>query len=175
MLSYLVVAYPELRPEDLEKIQNFRSQHDELYFNVVDPHFTFVFPVTGISQEEFTREIKLRATNFKNIDFIIRGAKVHNDAFSDFFHVFLVPDEGNEQIIELHDKLYSGKLKEHLRTDLEYIPHIGVGNSKDKSVCTKLADGWNAKEFAISGVISKVTVVKYEENKITELEEIELK
>lgn len=35
--------------------------------------------------------------------------------------------EGNELVIRLHDDLYTGILAPHLREDLPYMPHIGLG------------------------------------------------
>lgn len=35
--------------------------------------------------------------------------------------------EGNDKIIKLHDELYTNILSEHLRKDIEFIPHIGIG------------------------------------------------
>ena len=142
---------------------------------MVEPHFTIVFPVHDIAQEEFTREVKDKSQNLLKFDFVIRCATINKDAFSDYFHAFLVPDEGYSQIVRVHDKLYSEKLKDNLRLDIDFVPHIGIGNSKDKFLCKKMVDKWNEKEFSIQGTISLLTVVKYENNTVTKIEEIELK
>ncbi len=44
-MALLVVAYPELSKSDYDRIQAFRQMHDPLYYDVVEPHFTIVFPV----------------------------------------------------------------------------------------------------------------------------------
>lgn len=108
-------------------------------------------------------------------DFIIRCATINKDAFSDYYHIFLVPDEGYSRIIKLHDKLYSDKLKNNLCLDLDFIPHIGIGNSIDKYTCKKMVDEWNEKDFSISGRITHLTIVNYKNSIVTELEDIELK
>jgi hypothetical protein len=41
--------------------------------------------------------------------------------------LFLLLREGNQKAIALHDELYTGILSPYLRTDIEYIPHIGIG------------------------------------------------
>ena len=46
-MAYLVLAYPELTSESFDRIQSYRKDNDELFFNVVNPHFTIVFPVCG--------------------------------------------------------------------------------------------------------------------------------
>ena len=174
-MAYLVLAYPELTSESFDRIQSYRKDNDELFFNVVNPHFTIVFPVFDISEEEFTKEVKDKSANSVKFDFIIRCATINKDAFSDYFHTFLVPDEGYSRIVKLHDKLYSDKLKENLRLDLDFVPHIGIGNSQDRYKCKKMVDEWNEKEFSISGRITHLTVVNYENNIVSKIEEIELK
>lgn len=161
--------------DDFDRIQSYRKDNDELFFKVVNPHFTFVFPVFDISEEEFTREVKDKSVNLAKFNFVIRCATINKDAFSECFHTFLVPDEGYSRIVKLHDKLYSGKLKDNLRLDLEFVPHIGIGNSKDKYSCKKMVDEWNMKEFSISGGITHLTVVNYEYDAVTKIEEIKLR
>ncbi len=174
-MAYLVLAYPELTTENFDKIQLYRKNNDELFFKVVNPHFTIVFPLNGILEEEFIREVKDKSADIAKFDFVIRCATINKDAFSDYYHTFLVPDEGYSKIVKLHDKLYNDKLKGNLRLDLDFVPHIGIGNSLDKNACKKMVDEWNEKEFSITGRISHLTLVNYENNLVTEIEKIELK
>ncbi|MCS6846165.1 MAG: hypothetical protein RMN52_00450 [Anaerolineae bacterium] len=46
-MSLLVLAYPELSNADRECIRAFRERYDPLYYPVVAPHFTLVFPTFG--------------------------------------------------------------------------------------------------------------------------------
>src|ERR1700722_7841237 len=41
--------------------------------------------------------------------------------------LFLTPEEGRNEVIKLHDALYSGILAQYLRTDIEFIPHVSLG------------------------------------------------
>ena len=86
----------------------------------------------------------------------------------------MVPDEGYSNIVKLHDKLYSDKLQNNLRLYLDFVPHIGIGNSRDIYLCKKMVDEWNKKDFSISGKITHLTVVNYEDDTVTEIEEIEI-
>lgn len=172
--AYLLIAYPELANDDFDKIQNYRKHKDELYFSVVKPHFTIVFPVFDIKEDEFIKEVKTQTSNLNGFDFTIRCATISKDTFSEYFHAFLVPDEGFSSIIKIHDKLYSDRLKDNLRLDIDFVPHIGIGNSTNKLLCKKMVDDWNKEEFEIAGTIKQLTVVKYENNTITEIENIEL-
>jgi hypothetical protein len=143
-------------------------------FDVVRPHFTFVFPVAGISSADFTTEIKKQLGQAEPISFCLRCATINKDDFSEYYHAFLVPDEGFSQIVKLHDKLYSDKLFLHQRLDIDFIPHIGIGNSTDELACKKMVDEWNSKPFLISGTICTFNIVQYENDKVTTIEKIKL-
>jgi hypothetical protein len=175
-MAFLVLAYPVLALVDFERIQNFRRDNDELFVKVVEPHFTIVFPVSNLSQEELVREVKDKTKNVTKFRFVIRCSTINKDSFREYYHAFLVPDEGYSKIVKLHDKLYSEKLKNELRLDIDFIPHIGIGNSKDKHLCKKMVDQWNDEDFSLSGEISHLTVVKLQQNTntILKVDEIEL-
>lgn len=172
-MGYLVIAYPQLAPDDFNKIQVYRKQHD-LLFSVVDPHFTIVFPVLDLSSEDFISEIKDNAKNIARFEFAIRCATINKDAFNKLFHVFLVPDEGYSRVVRLHDTLYSANLKKYLRLDLDYIPHITIGNCRDKHQCKRMVDEWNKEDFLIRGAITALTIVQYENGIVTRLRSIDL-
>lgn len=174
-MAYLVVAYPQLSSVDFEKIQSCRKDFDERYFSVINPHFTLVFPVHDFSEIDFVKEIKEQSKEISKFDFVIRCATVNKDAFSDYYHTFLVPDEGYSRIVKLHDTLYSNQLQRNLRLDIDFIPHIGIGNSNDKNSCKNLAAEWNKKEFAIAGTVNQLTILNYENGAIEKIDEVELK
>ncbi len=173
-MAYLVLAYPEISKSDFDLIQNFRKKNDELFYSVVNPHFTIVFPVFDQSEADFISEIKKQAKNLNKFDFVLRCATINKDAFNEYFHAFLVPDEGYSNIVKIHDKLYSGMLKDNLRLDLDFVPHIGIGNSVDKFICKKMVDEWNKDEFEIKGKVSSLKIVDYENNLVREIEEIKI-
>jgi hypothetical protein len=174
MMALLVLAYPQLASEDYNQIQRYRKDNDELFYHVVEPHFTIVFPAFDLPQTDFVEEIREKAQDVPKFDFTIRCATINKDSFSDYFHVFLVPDEGYSRIVRLHDQLYSGKLFDNLRLDIDFVPHIGIANAADKLRCKKMVDAWNAADFAISGTISTLTIVTYENDTVETIEEVQL-
>jgi hypothetical protein len=99
---------------------------------------------------------------------------IKKDELSEYYHCFLIPGKGNDNISKLHDLLYSEKLKQYLRTDIEYLPHINIGNSKDKNSCEKMVSKWNAFDYCITGSISKLSVVSYNNSVVTLIKELEL-
>ena len=89
-----------------------------------------------------------------------------------YFHFFLIPGEGFYKIAELSDKLYSGILKSNLRLDLDYITHIGIGNSMNEYVCKKMVDDWSERNIEISGTINSIDVVGFDYNFVSPIEKI---
>jgi hypothetical protein len=165
-MSLFVLGYPTITESDFHWIQSFRSDHDERYFKVVDPHFTIVFPVSTIERNTFINHVKEGVSNFTNIDFTLRCSLVVKDSFSDFTDIFLVPDEGFSRIVKLHDTLYTGILAVELRLDIPFIPHMGIGSAIDPAACKLLADQLNAQSFCISGRLEKIDIVNYENRKV---------
>lgn len=173
-MALLVLAYPQLSIVDHQRIQDYRRLHDELYYTVVDPHFTFVFPVDNMDVDSFIRDVESKFLGEHEIHFVLRCAVVNKDAFLDYYHTFLVPEEGFSKIVRLHDKLYSGLLQPHLRLDIDFIPHMGIANSKDSAQCKKMADEWNQGEFAIPGLIRQLNIVRFENNVVSHVRIIPL-
>lgn len=173
-MKILVIAYPDLSDNDLALIQDYRKANDPHFYKIVYPHFTLVFPVPDFSLPDFINEIKQQIAGTETIEFAIRCSTINKDDFNDTCHCFLVPDEGYSEIAKLHDKLYSGKLSGHLRLDLDFIPHITVGNSIDMAACKKMVDEWNENNFEIKGKITSVDIVKYENETVTTMEKITL-
>lgn len=170
---HLVVSYPELISSHMELIQSQRAQYDARY-SIIAPHFTLVFPVPDICPGVLIAEIRERLPGFTPFSFTIRCALVNQDAFSDLYHLFLVPDEGFSSYVKLHDALYNGSLFPNRRLDIDYIPHIVVANSKDKMQIKRLADEWNKQDLEIHGRMTTLDVLRFDGNSITTIEKFNL-
>ena len=173
-MSLCVLAYPVMSANDYARIQEFRSGNDELYYHVVEPHVSLVFPWPDWTPEPFVAEIKKQVRGFQPFDFCIRSAALDWDSFIDCYHAFLVPDEGHSQIIKLHDRLYADQLFPQRALTVDFIPHIGVGNSKDALRCIEMVESWNKDEFAIPGRISMLDIVNYEGDTLQTIERVAL-
>lgn len=173
-MALAVIAYPQLSRDNYRFIQEFRKTNDPLLYTVVGPHISLVFPVTGISENDFITEIQKQAKGSNSFDFVIRCAVVNKDSFLDYSHTLLVPDEGFSHIVMLHDKLYDGMLINERRLDIDYIPHIGIGTSKDIQQCKIMADRLNESQFEIRGSVNELTIVNFKDNQIKNLRSIPL-
>ena len=174
-MALLVLAFPVIDPKDFEWIQSWRKKNDEPFYKIVAPHFTIVFAVDDKTEEEFIEEIEARAGGFSKIEFEIKKAILHKDEFKEYYHEFLIPGKGYEEIVALHDRLYAGNLLPHLRRDIEYIPHIGIGNSKDKLKCEQAVDDLNSHGLSINGSIASLTIVAYSNQVVERIKEMKLK
>jgi len=173
-MGLVVLAFPELSKKDFEFIQKFREVNDR-YFPIVNPHLTLVFPAYEIKESEFADHIVKTAANFKKIEFSLNCAITVKDSFSEFWDIFLVPEKGNSSIIKLHDALYRGPLLTHLRIDIPFIPHMGIGNDIDPFHCINLARELNDNDIAIPGIISSLSIGHYHGSKVEIIKELPLK
>ena len=169
-----VLAYPRWNPEDYARIQDFRKDFDELYYQVVAPHFAFVFPLEGIGREAFLAEAEKQALGFGPIEFELRCAVINKDAFLPYYHLLLVPEKGYSRVVRLHDRLYSGQFRPHLRLDIDFIPHVGIANSKDPQLVKRWVDSWNRDDFCIRGRMESVTAIEYLDGTLKDLHTIPL-
>jgi len=116
---YALVYFPGI---DFSKINRIREKYDPT-FGKFDPHITLLFPITdSIGESKIKKHISKIVKSCRPFPIHINGLTKSWDHW-----LFLTLKEGNSQIIELYNQLYSGVLSEYKRTDIAYIPHIGLG------------------------------------------------
>ena len=94
------------------------------------------------------------------IPFTIRGAEAVRNAIGGGASVFLVPDDrASAHITTLHDRLYQGALKRHLRQDIPYLPHITVAADSSLERCQALARELSERSVNISGTIDAIELL----------------
>ena len=174
-MSRIVVAYPRIAAADFEWIQEYRRRNDPRYFQLIDPHFTLVFPVADVSADDFCREVRTQASDVDFINFEIKIATINRDLTGSYYHEFLVPDAGYAALVKLHDRLYSGILASHLRLDIDFIPHIGIGNTDDPLVAKRNVDALNARGVQIAGTIEALDILEYDDGRVRPLDRVDLR
>ena len=172
-MNLCVAAYPELSPDDYARIQAFRKRNDA-YYRVVEPHFTLIFPTDEWEVVPFIAEVRKQSAGFPAFDFCIRGAALNRDISGDYFHALLVPDEGHSQFLKLRYKLCVDRFFSYRALEVDFIPHMGVGNSKDRLRCLRMVESWNVADFAIPGRISCMDVANYENDTVETIQRIPL-
>jgi 2'-5' RNA ligase len=121
-MYYALVYNPEFDERTKGNIETFRRKYDS-FVDYWEPHIPFIFPVP-CSEVEETKLIEHIEKVLKRWEpFLIR---IGGFAKSWDHWLLLLLKEGNEEVIALHDELYTGILSSYLRKDLEFIPHIGL-------------------------------------------------
>ena len=174
-MSYVVIAYPDISQKDFNWIQEIRQKNDPVMYEVVKPHVTFVFPTNKLDENSLVEHIRTKITGVKPIDVKFVSSKVVEDDSKTYFHTFLIPSEGFNEITKLHDILYTGILKSELRLDIPFIPHLGIGTNKDKQPMEALSKDIDSINLSIKGTLSYLTIAKYENNKVYDLIKVQLK
>ncbi len=168
------IGYPELSQPDFEWIQTIRAQYDVDDYNLIKPHFTFVFPYSDIEKKNFLRHMDKCVGGIKSIRFIINRVIINADVSGRKWYLFLIPEDGYNEIVNLHDTLYTGLLSGKLRRDIPYIPHITTGVFNGEQECDKVSDKLNREKLSIKGQISAIDVVSLEKNKVETIVKFEL-
>lgn len=173
-MAYLALAYPDIDQSDYDWIQGIRKNHDKRYFDVVEPHFTLVFSTDKLSLEDFVEHVKEKIGAFRVFDISLDSAKVVEDDSKDFYHEFLIPSKGFDEINKIHDELYTGLLESELRHDIPFIPHVGIGTSDEYKEAEKVVRMIEQAQRPIIGTVSKITIVEFDGKKVTDLQTIPL-
>jgi 2'-5' RNA ligase len=173
-MALAAVNYPTLIKDDFEWIQSVRQEHDPLYFNVVDPHLTLVFPTDGVSERTLIEHVRRHAGASVAFEVVFRCAILGDPDFQEHAHAFLVPDEGFSDVVRLHDRLYTGPLARELRLDLPFIPHVGIANTPRPEQCKAIVDQLNAEPFEIRGRVETLDVIGYDGERVWSIEHVSL-
>jgi 2'-5' RNA ligase len=160
------VSYPTIGKDDLDWIQSVRREHDHLFFGVVAPHFTIVFPTDAVAQSTLVEHIAEQIPVLHSFEVAFRCAIVGDPDFMGHAHAFLVPDEGFSEVVRLHDALYTGPLAGELRLDLPFIPHVGIASVPSLKECKAIVDRLNNERFEIRGQVDALNVIGYDGKRV---------
>lgn len=159
-----VILFPKFN--NIDTINNIRAKYDPLA-NYIAPHITIVFPfesdfTTYELKEHFNRSLK----GIKKFNIML------NNITGDYRdgYLFLNVKKGNDNIIELHDKLYSGLLEKSLFRKVTYCPHLTVGKIFDQKEFDCAVGELSSHDEIYETVIDKIFVenIDLDENSIIE-------
>jgi len=164
LTAIAIVSYPSIDEADRQWIESVRAKYDPQAARI-GVHFTLVFP-TDASPAEVAGEVAVVASVARPIPFTIRGARAVGDVVGGGGHVFLVPDEGREEIATLHDQLYHGVLRPHLRQDIPFTPHMTVAAGSDLAACEELVHELNLGHRIVHGILRGIELVNLEKRHV---------
>lgn len=127
MFSRAIVIFPKFN--NIRLINEIREKYDPI-FEYIAPHITLVFPfVSNIPTSELIKHVKQSLVGAEKFSLSMRGITGSSDGY-----IFLDVKKGNDKIIEMHDKLYEGLLKEHQNRFIPYFPHLTLGRLRDEKM-----------------------------------------
>ena len=131
--SRALVMFPEA--ENLGTIEAIRSQHDP-QVSLIAAHVTLVFPFADdLSAETLRNHIHDIASG--HAPFLARFEQPRE--FDDGY-IALAATTGRRELVDLHDRLYSGPLARHLSDVHTYRPHVTLARVDDPRLRTRALD-----------------------------------
>lgn len=173
-MSLAVVNYPRFAEEDFNWIQSVRQKYDRLYFDVIGPHFPLVFPTEAVTEEELTEHVRQCIAGASAFEVVFRCVVLGDPDFQGHAHAFQVPDEGFSDIVRLHDRLYTGVLRNELRLDLPFLPHVGIANAPAPEECKDIVDQLNREHFEIRGRVETLDIIGFDGKRVWTIEQLKL-
>ena len=155
-----------IQSRDRSWIESFRRIHDPQHA-FVEPHFTFVFPFTGIPVEDVVAHAQDVANATQVIAFRLSRAAVVDDPFSSHSHVFLLPTDGAEELRGLHARLYTGVLAPKLHPTVSFQPHVTVGAFERREDAERAVA--SLQTFDIRGALDAIQLADFDGKSVTEL------
>ena len=147
-----VILFPAFAGLDI--IQSLREKHDPLA-HCIRPHITIVFPFeSNLTTPEIQRHLKDQLSGIP--PFQIRLAEITGNCRDGY--LFLNVKQGNDQIIELHDRLYSGILKKYHYRKMPYSPHLTIGRVKEPEEFDRVLGELKDFDASFATVIDQVCV-----------------
>ena len=134
-----IICPLDIAIDDRAWIEDLRARHDPQHV-LVEAHFTLVFPTAGLGLTTLARHVGPIAERTRTVSFRLTRGQAVRDSLAPRSHVFLIPDEGDAEIRELHSALYGGVLESSLREDIPYQPHVTVAAFETQAAAEALAD-----------------------------------
>ncbi|HUP30733.1 MAG TPA: 2'-5' RNA ligase family protein [Usitatibacter sp.] len=143
------------RFEGIERVEAFRRRHDPMA-HLIPAHLTLVFPFpTALTPLQIQVHVQRVVSRWPPIPVTFRAVRSEANEF-----VFLMAQRGAASITALHDKLYTRSLRQHLRPEFPYAPHITLARHAALADLDRALEEAEA-EFAgeASDVIRDVTLL----------------
>ena len=144
---------------------------------MIGPHFTLVFARPAESHDLLVNHVEGVTSGMAAIDFVLRRTVLHVDP--GVAYAFLEPQEGRQELLDLHRALNAGAPAADPATDPgaapAWTPHITIGRSASAPEMRAVLQELRREEVAIAGRIATLTLIDVGLGRIRELGEWGLK
>lgn len=118
-MIYALVYYPTIQSP---RIHQFRKNYDP-QADLIALHLTLMFPVPdSIGENNLVHHLEQVLYTWQPFLIHLHGVQISSDGY-----LFLLLQEGNADVIRLHDEIYTGLLVEYWRKDIPFVPHVTLG------------------------------------------------
>lgn len=149
------------------RLEELRKRHDPLYGKIAS-HITLVFPFESeISSRDLERHVKVCVSGTKPFPILMRGVTGAAGGY-----LFLNVKRGSDEIVQLHDGLYSGVLSDFLERRLTYVPHLTVGRVDDSLLFHEAVSETLGFGDEFEAVVSSVSIESISETGLSHIEAV---
>jgi 2'-5' RNA ligase len=150
---FAVAWFPDF--PGIDKIEAIRREYDPAS-SLIPAHLSLVFPFpTSLTRLQVSTHVRNVVSKWPPVPVTFRRVRTHAGEF-----VFLMASRGSASITALHDKLYTRSLRQYLRPEFGYEPHITVARSADtKRLEAACAEAERAFPPEFSGVVREVELL----------------
>jgi len=150
-----IVILPKF--DGLELIDQLRRRFDPLA-SKIEAHITLVFPFESeLSARQLQAHMERVTEGLAPFQVHLRGIKGHGGEY-----LFLNVKLGNDQLIDLHDRLYSGPLAAYLVSEYTYVPHVTVGRLPNRTEFLKAVESAREVRATFQPVVSEICAYRME-------------
>lgn len=162
MLKRCIMVFPKFENGNI--IDDIREKYDPLA-NHVRPHITLVFPFdSDIATDDLREHISSVVSGIAPFELVLNGITAVN-SFGKY--LFLNIAKGENEIIELHKRLYTGILENHFPEWLKgnaFLPHMTIGNFDNDSDFEKAVNETKNIVDSFKTIVNEVSVEIIDEN-----------
>lgn len=149
MQRLYVIAFPQMEASDEATLEALRASHDPVGHAMLRAHFTFVFGCDCVPAAVAQRAVQSVAAAVLPINF--RASRTMLSRHGDFHYVFLCPDSGASEMLDLHRRLHDGPLAGCLDPGQQFTPHLTVCKTADAERARKVLDQLNRCSYQVDG------------------------
>lgn len=152
-----VLIFPRLK--NIDEIERIREQYDPLYGKTA-PHITLVFPFNSdIPTEDIHSHAQGALAGCSRFPLRMQGITGQEGSC-----LFLNVVRGNDAIIDLHRRLYSGPLAPFRNRAYTFFPHLTVGRFSYETSFESALESLIAFDTVFETVVDEVSIIGVESN-----------
>ncbi|MBE6063574.1 MAG: 2'-5' RNA ligase family protein [Clostridium butyricum] len=154
MNTRTIMIFPEF--ENMGIINDIREKYDPLA-NLVLPHITLVFPFDSeLTNEEIKLHLQRSLRDIQPFKIELSGFSKQENRYGNY--LFLNVVQGAYIIKNIHNMLYSDKLKQFYMGNNDYIPHMTVGKLSSVELLDKAFEDVSRYNDKFNTIINKISV-----------------